>query len=73
MRIVTHPSERGDRARVLRDGRVVDAWEALWRGAAAPPTVRALLEADLVPALAELARHDLPQGSPLGSSLGSRN
>jgi 2-keto-4-pentenoate hydratase/2-oxohepta-3-ene-1,7-dioic acid hydratase in catechol pathway len=66
MRIITYRSERGDRAGVLRDGRVVDAWDALWRGAAAPPTVPALLEADLVSALAErLAGGDLPQASPL--------
>jgi acylpyruvate hydrolase len=67
MRIVTYRSERGDRAGVLRDGRVVDAWDALWHGAPAPPTVRALLEADLLAALADrLAGGDSPQGSPLG-------
>jgi 2-keto-4-pentenoate hydratase/2-oxohepta-3-ene-1,7-dioic acid hydratase in catechol pathway len=66
MRIVSYRSERGDRAAVLRDGRVVDAWDALWRGGAAPPTVRALLEADLVPALTErLVGGDAPPGSPL--------
>src|SRR5919106_1178053 len=55
MRIVTYQSERGDRAGVLRDGRVVDAWDALagtGREATGPATVRRLLEAALVDDLA---------------------
>ena len=59
MRIVTYRSERGDRAGVLQDGRVVDVWDVLGSGgtpdatAAAPPTVRALLEAGLLEELRE--------------------
>jgi 2-keto-4-pentenoate hydratase/2-oxohepta-3-ene-1,7-dioic acid hydratase in catechol pathway len=56
MRIVTYRSERGDRAGVLQDGRVADAWDALVgtkRETAGPPTVRGLLEAGLVEGLAD--------------------
>jgi 2-keto-4-pentenoate hydratase/2-oxohepta-3-ene-1,7-dioic acid hydratase in catechol pathway len=56
MRIVTYRSERGDRAGVLRDDRVTDAWDALagagetrWVG---PASVRGLLEAELLENLA---------------------
>lgn len=55
MRIVTYRSERGDRAGVLRDARLVDAWDALagaGREAIGSATVRALLEAGLVEDLA---------------------
>jgi 2-keto-4-pentenoate hydratase/2-oxohepta-3-ene-1,7-dioic acid hydratase in catechol pathway len=46
MRLVTYRSERGDRAGVLRDGAVVDAWDALGGGG---ESVRELLEADRRP------------------------
>jgi 2-keto-4-pentenoate hydratase/2-oxohepta-3-ene-1,7-dioic acid hydratase in catechol pathway len=42
MRVVTYASERGERAGVLVEERVVDAWDLL--GAGERPTVRALLE-----------------------------
>jgi 2-keto-4-pentenoate hydratase/2-oxohepta-3-ene-1,7-dioic acid hydratase in catechol pathway len=51
MRIVTYRSERGERAGVLRDDGVVDAWGLLDRDSE-PPSVRALLEADLLDELA---------------------
>jgi hypothetical protein len=41
MRLVTYRSDRGARAGVLRDGRVVDAWDTL--GDERVPSVRALL------------------------------
>jgi 2-keto-4-pentenoate hydratase/2-oxohepta-3-ene-1,7-dioic acid hydratase in catechol pathway len=69
MRIVTYRSERGDRAGVLRDGRVADAWDALagagdttWIG---PASVRGLLEAEL---LEELARRLAEGNGAEGSS-----
>ena len=46
MRLVTYRSERGDRAGVLRDGAVVDAWDGLGGGG---ESVRELLEADRRP------------------------
>jgi 2-keto-4-pentenoate hydratase/2-oxohepta-3-ene-1,7-dioic acid hydratase in catechol pathway len=53
MRIVSYESDRGSRAGVLRDGRVVDAWDAIReqhpRGA---HSVRQLLAQDLVGELA---------------------
>jgi 2-keto-4-pentenoate hydratase/2-oxohepta-3-ene-1,7-dioic acid hydratase in catechol pathway len=56
MRIVSYRSERGDRAGVLLEDRVVDAWDALTGpGEAVVPTVRALLEADLLEELGERA------------------
>jgi 2-keto-4-pentenoate hydratase/2-oxohepta-3-ene-1,7-dioic acid hydratase in catechol pathway len=51
MRLVTYSSDRGARAGVLRDGRVIDAWDAL--GDEREPSVRALLARDLVGRLAE--------------------
>ena len=68
MRIVTYRSERGDRAGVLRDGRVVDAWDVLAgaRHEGGPPTVRGLLEADLVGDLAgALGASSETEGVPL--------
>ena len=69
MRIVTYRSERGDRAGVLRDGRVVDAWDALagtGREATGPATVRRLLEAGLVEDLAgRLEESSATEGIPL--------
>lgn len=54
MRLVTYRSERGDRAGVLREGGVADAWDALGGGG---DTVRELLAAG---ALVELAAADGP-------------
>jgi 2-keto-4-pentenoate hydratase/2-oxohepta-3-ene-1,7-dioic acid hydratase in catechol pathway len=69
MRIVTYRSGRGDRAGVLRDGLVADAWDALaatGREAAGPPTVRGLLESGLVEQLAEaLGADSAAVGIPL--------
>src|SRR5919106_930243 len=68
MRIVTYRSERGDRAGALRDGRVVDAWDVLAgaRHEGGPPTVRGLLEADLVGDLAgALGASSETEGVPL--------
>jgi 2-keto-4-pentenoate hydratase/2-oxohepta-3-ene-1,7-dioic acid hydratase in catechol pathway len=69
MRIVTYRSERGDRAGVLRDGRVADAWDALvgmGRETAGPPTVRGLLESSLVEGLAHaVAAGSARDGIPL--------
>ncbi|MGH2990903.1 MAG: fumarylacetoacetate hydrolase family protein [Solirubrobacterales bacterium] len=79
MRIVTYRSEGGDRAGVLRGDRVVDAWDALASDGegerldpAAPATVRALLEADLLGELNErianpdtAALGDLTLGPPV--------
>jgi acylpyruvate hydrolase len=45
MRVVTYRSERGERAGVLRDEGVVDAWDLLDAGHQ-PASVRALLETD---------------------------
>jgi acylpyruvate hydrolase len=50
MRVVTYGSERGARAGLLRDGRVVDAWDAL--GGSDRPTVRRLLEEERLGELA---------------------
>ena len=69
MRIVTYRSERWDRAGVLRDGRVADAWDALvgmGRETAGPPTVRGLLESSLVEGLAHaVAAGSARDGIPL--------
>jgi 2-keto-4-pentenoate hydratase/2-oxohepta-3-ene-1,7-dioic acid hydratase in catechol pathway len=51
MRLVTYRSDRGPRAGVLRDGEVVDAWDALEPGAGRS-SVRELLEQDAVGRLA---------------------
>ena len=51
MRLVTYRSDRGARAGVLRDGRVIDAWDSL--GDETVPSVRALLEQDLAGRLAQ--------------------
>jgi acylpyruvate hydrolase len=61
MRLVTYISDRGARAGVLRDGRVIDAWDALDAGAA-EPSVRELLRRD---ALGELAQKLDAEGLPL--------
>jgi acylpyruvate hydrolase len=63
MRIVTYRSERGERAGVLRDDGVVDAWGLLDRDSE-PPSVRALLEADLLDELAGRLS-DAADGMPL--------
>jgi 2-keto-4-pentenoate hydratase/2-oxohepta-3-ene-1,7-dioic acid hydratase in catechol pathway len=60
MRLVTYNSERGARAGVLRDGRVIDAWDVLEPGSA-HPTVRGLLAHDLLDRLEqELAGEGVP-------------
>jgi 2-keto-4-pentenoate hydratase/2-oxohepta-3-ene-1,7-dioic acid hydratase in catechol pathway len=61
MRLVTYRSERGPRAGVLRDGDVVDAWDALDPGAG-ESGVRALLAHD---ALGRLAQEPGGEGIPL--------
>jgi len=58
MRLVTYKSDRGARAGVLRDGRVIDAWDAL--GDERVPSVRALLERDLLGRLARRLDGDGP-------------
>ena len=69
MRIVTYLSDRGERAGVLQDGRVVDAWDALAGRAGAgdgPPTVRRLLEEDLLADLdSALGNADTRERRPL--------
>ena len=45
MRLVTYLSDRGERAGVLRDGEIVDAWDLIGDQDGAP-SVRALLEPD---------------------------
>jgi 2-keto-4-pentenoate hydratase/2-oxohepta-3-ene-1,7-dioic acid hydratase in catechol pathway len=57
MRLVTYGSMRGARAGVLRDGRVVDAWDVLESGAA-ESTVRELLAHGVLDRLAEVLRGD---------------
>jgi 2-keto-4-pentenoate hydratase/2-oxohepta-3-ene-1,7-dioic acid hydratase in catechol pathway len=60
MRLVTYRSERGLRAGVLRDGRVIDAWDALEPGSK-NPTVRELLAHGLLDQLEqELAGEGVP-------------
>jgi len=61
VRIVTYQSERGPRAGILRDGTVVDAWDALGGDGA---SVRELLASGR---LAELAAADGP-GTPLAAA-----
>jgi len=75
MRIVTYLSDRGARAGVLQDGRVVDAWDALagrTDSEGGPPTVRRLLEQGLLADLdGALGEADTRERSPLdGISLG---
>ena len=50
MRLISYRSERGDRAGVIRDGRVIDAADAIGEG---PSTLRGLLGADSLPLLEE--------------------
>src|SRR3954453_9853690 len=60
MRLVTYRSTRGARAGVLRDGRVIDAWDVLEPGTA-ESTVRELLAHGALGRLAEeLAGEGLP-------------
>jgi 2-keto-4-pentenoate hydratase/2-oxohepta-3-ene-1,7-dioic acid hydratase in catechol pathway len=61
MRLVTYHSERGLRAGVLRNGRVIDAWDALEPGSDRV-TVRALLHQDL---LGRLAQEAIGEGVPV--------
>jgi 2-keto-4-pentenoate hydratase/2-oxohepta-3-ene-1,7-dioic acid hydratase in catechol pathway len=61
VQIVSYRSERGVRAGILRDGRVVDAWDALEPGGA-HHTVRELLGQDLVARAAEVSGEGLPLG-----------
>src|SRR5215218_1916470 len=63
MRIVTYRSERGDRAGVLQDGVVVDAADALERDP--PPSVRDLLQANLLDELSDRVATAHEQGVPL--------
>jgi 2-keto-4-pentenoate hydratase/2-oxohepta-3-ene-1,7-dioic acid hydratase in catechol pathway len=65
MRVVTYRSERGERAGVLRDEGVVDAWDLLDAGHE-PASVRALLEADRLDELRDrLGQGGAPEGVPL--------
>ena len=50
MRLISYRSERGDRAGVLRDGRIIDVADAIGEG---PSTVRGLLGADSLALAAE--------------------
>jgi acylpyruvate hydrolase len=60
VRIVSYHSKRGVRAGVLRDGRVIDAWDVLERGAA-ESSVRELLAHGALPRLEEeLAGKGIP-------------
>src|SRR5215217_6588265 len=53
MRLVTYDIDRGPRAGVLRDGTIVDAWDALGRPpAGSVPSVRTLLSSGRVEELA---------------------
>ena len=61
MRLVTYTSRRGPRAGVLRDGRVIDAWDVLEPGAA-ESSVRELLAHD---ALGRLEKELGGEGLPL--------
>ncbi len=62
MRLVTYRSDRGPRAGVLGDGHVIDAWDAL-RQEPADPSVRSLLERDLLGKLAGMSgREGIPVG-----------
>jgi 2-keto-4-pentenoate hydratase/2-oxohepta-3-ene-1,7-dioic acid hydratase in catechol pathway len=60
VKLVSYRSNRGVRAGVLRNGRVIDAWDVLERGAA-ESSVRELLAHGALPTLAsELAGEGLP-------------
>src|SRR5204862_3509685 len=60
MRLVTYNSRRGARAGVLRDGRVIDAWDVLEPGGA-ESTVRELLAHDALGRLdSELGGEGVP-------------
>ena len=62
MRLVSYRSNRGVRAGVLRDGRVIDAWDVLEPGSA-ESSVRELLAHGALPTLAAgLAGEGLPLG-----------
>jgi acylpyruvate hydrolase len=62
MRLVTYRSDRGARAGVLRDGRVIDAWDALEPGTP-EPSVRELLRRDALPDLeGKLGSEGVPAG-----------
>ena len=62
MRLVTYATNRGARAGVLRDGRVIDAWDVLEPGAA-ESSVRELLRHDALDRLEEELRGE---GVPVG-------
>ena len=62
MRLVTYRTNRGARAGVLRDGRVIDAWDVLEPGAA-ESSVRELLRHDALDRLEEELRGE---GVPVG-------
>jgi acylpyruvate hydrolase len=62
MRLVTYRTNRGARAGVLRDGRVIDAWDVLEPGAA-ESSVRELLRHDALDRLEEELRGE---GVPAG-------
>jgi acylpyruvate hydrolase len=65
MRVVTYRSERGERAGVLREGGVVDAWDLLDAGHE-PASVRALLQTDRLGELGDrLAGGQAQEGIPL--------
>jgi acylpyruvate hydrolase len=59
MRLVTYRSDRGPRAGVLRDGEVLDAWDALGLDSG-PASVRALLEQDTLDRLRDLDGPTVP-------------
>jgi 2-keto-4-pentenoate hydratase/2-oxohepta-3-ene-1,7-dioic acid hydratase in catechol pathway len=61
MRLVTYESDRGPRAGVLREGRVIDAWDSFEPGAP-EPSVRELLRRD---ALGPLERQLGDDGIPV--------
>src|ERR687888_1362834 len=60
MRLVTYRSERGPRAGVLRDGGVVDCWDALSAGGS---SVRELLESGRLDDVARAGGEVLPLDS----------
>jgi 2-keto-4-pentenoate hydratase/2-oxohepta-3-ene-1,7-dioic acid hydratase in catechol pathway len=61
LRLVSYRSTRGVRAGVLRDGRVIDAWDVLEQGTA-ESSVRQLFAQDLIPTLEKELRGE---GVPL--------
>lgn len=58
MRLVTYESDRGSRAGVVRDDRVIDVWDGL--GGGDEPTLRALLRSGRVQEAAALEGEGLP-------------